>query len=414
MNKRRSDLEKELAAAGEAAQWLEKLSSADSTEREECVSWLLDSPRNVEAFLHVSAVDASLKNVDPEKSIEVAGGSAESERCNVVRFSHPCQDVPPPDESREPRKRIEGAGFRKFGDIPGDDDNGDDDELEADSTKRRWAPRWRAFAAGGAVLAVLAAGLLSYNVERPAEWQRYSTVGSERSSFALADGSLLKLNRATTVEVRYSGKARELRLESGEAIFKVRHDTSRPFNVYAGNVFVQAVGTEFAVERRSGDAVVAVLEGKVRVEGHAHTQSGPQELQRPAFDPVSIRSSPSHANSRDERGSATHLFLTAGEEARVANDGTLEERGKADLARLDSWREHRLVFVNESLEHVIAEFNRFNPQLQIRIEGSGTAAGQFFTMSFNAEDPESMLAVLERNPALQVEHSGDEVVIRRK
>lgn len=79
-----------------------------------------------------------------------------------------------------------------------------------------------------------------------------------------------------------------------------------------------------------------------------------------------------------------------------------------------AWPDHRLVFVDKPLQEIVADFNRYNPSLQITVDESAGSIGQFFTGSFDAQDPESWLAVLERNPALLIEQSGGEVFIRAK
>jgi transmembrane sensor len=81
--------------------------------------------------------------------------------------------------------------------------------------------------------------------------QRIETARGGQGAVALSDGSQLTLGADTRVLVRFSGGARRLVLERGEARFKVHHDRQHPFVVEAGAGSITAVGTEFVVRRYS-------------------------------------------------------------------------------------------------------------------------------------------------------------------
>lgn len=122
------------------------------------------------------------------------------------------------------------------------------------------------FAIPGAMAAALV-GVVTWSVlptgQAPTE---FVTQPGEHRSFALADGSRIEINGAS----RLSYDEREPRLislESGEAMFKVRHDASNPFVVKAGDVRLIDAGTEFNVIHEGGRLEVAVAEGAVIYDG---------------------------------------------------------------------------------------------------------------------------------------------------
>jgi transmembrane sensor len=81
----------------------------------------------------------------------------------------------------------------------------------------------------------------------------------------LADGSLVRLEGSTRVEVRFTGERRSLLLDRGAARFEVAHE-SRPFVVLAGGGAVTAHGTIFEVVLSPDRRVsVRLLEGSVEV-----------------------------------------------------------------------------------------------------------------------------------------------------
>ncbi len=95
-----------------------------------------------------------------------------------------------------------------------------------------------------------------------------STAIGGHSTDLLPDGSILTLNTNTQIDVRYSEKTRDVFLLSGEANFRVAHDTVHPFDVHVGDRVVQAVGTAFNIRIDPGKTIeLTVTEGKVRVSG---------------------------------------------------------------------------------------------------------------------------------------------------
>ena len=91
------------------------------------------------------------------------------------------------------------------------------------------------FAAGSALMSSRSGGDVTAYV-----------TGDSISSFILADGTGVKLNKNTTLRVRddFGRRTRDVELE-GEAYFDVVHDASRKFNVKMGKVQVTVLGTEF-------------------------------------------------------------------------------------------------------------------------------------------------------------------------
>lgn len=84
----------------------------------------------------------------------------------------------------------------------------------------------------------------------------------------LADGTQVTLsaNSALVYPVTFDGKpSREVELE-GEAHFKVTHDAHHPFEVKAGGMSTQVLGTSFVVKAYQAEKpMVSLIEGRVKV-----------------------------------------------------------------------------------------------------------------------------------------------------
>jgi len=100
---------------------------------------------------------------------------------------------------------------------------------------------------------------------------RYHTALGEDRSVRLADGSLIHLNTATSVEVALREDGRSVNLLRGEARFDVAHDARRPFHVTIGSATVRAVGTAFNIRLRSEMTELTVIEGVVAVRDGGST-----------------------------------------------------------------------------------------------------------------------------------------------
>jgi transmembrane sensor len=152
----------------------------------------------------------------------------------------------------------------------------------------------------------------------------------EQKQAVLPDGSRVKLNTATRLNVRYRHKTRLLQLERGEAIFFVRHDVSRPFDVIAGGTTTRAVGTTFNILYTNDTANIAVVAGTVQVE----TTVGPS--------------------------SQRHLLLGAGQASTFTRINGLGPPEAAQLTRIASWQAQRIEFDNTTLAAAVTDFNRYS------------------------------------------------------
>jgi transmembrane sensor len=92
-------------------------------------------------------------------------------------------------------------------------------------------------------------------------WQ---TLGNKKV-IHLPDGSMVILNKHSTVEYREAG-AREVVL-NGEAYFDIVHRPEQPFQVYTGKIVTRVLGTAFNIKAypTEGSIEVTVDHGKVQV-----------------------------------------------------------------------------------------------------------------------------------------------------
>lgn len=356
--------------AQQASAWLESLRRPNPGAEARFVSWLKQSPRNVRDFLIMLSLDHALSEIDADRvrNIEILVAQAHPRLAAL-----PLRDGARAADSGAPRRRSLAA-------------------LAGRSSRRRLC----ALAAG---LLITAVGAWAWVVHSRSGWTQFETATGEQRTFELPDGSVVYLNTHSHVAIHFAAHTREVRLLNGEALFRVHHDTSRPFRVSTDDAVVQAVGTQFDVYRREDGTVISVIEGRVNV-----TPALPSSASAPA--------SASEGSAAALPQKAPGRMLAASQEARVSHAGSVSIREVNNVTDSVAWRERRLIFNDQTLGQIVGEFNRYrsNP---IRLEGPGVSA-RTYTGVFDADDADSLVEVLARDPALSVDQSPAGIVVRLK
>lgn len=269
------------------------------------------------------------------------------------------------------------------------------DEIEQAAARRR-SQRSGLRATGAALVVVAAAALLW--ADPALQRQSLATAVGERSTVLLADGSEVRLNTASRVDVAQHLRSRRLTLTAGEAAFTVAHApwhgalpwAERTFTVAAGDVVVQDIGTVFTVRREptaasAGDTergatttTVTVLQGQVRV----------------------------HAAD----GRATPVDLPAGHTLRAGSDPTRWPAPHAiDPVTAGAWREGRLVLDATPLADAVAEMQRHRSApivLADRDAGALRISGQF-----DLDRLDQLIDLLPRLAPVRIERRSDGSVV---
>lgn len=173
---------------------------------------------------------------------------------------------------------------------------------------------------------------------QPVFAQAFSTRRGQQMEVPLPDGSRLRLDTATRLQVVYFRQRREVRLLEGQAFFTAQRDATRPFDVMAGPVRVTVVGTRFAVRHTPGmpgaeGVTVYVEEGKVRV---GRSQDAAEGVDR-----------------------TSAVYLMAGQQVESDASGTLAPVSGVRADGIATWRENRISFVDTPLARALAELDRY-------------------------------------------------------
>jgi transmembrane sensor len=344
-----SDMESSTSILEQASHWWELLhsESASSADHREFGDWVARSPERVEAYLQTARLVQAIKSprliwpsTTPEALIREAKVSPES----VLPFS-----------TARVAAGVDRSGARHF------------------HSQLAW---------GTAAVLILGIGLALFMLPMP---QEYRAALGEQRSVLLADGSRVTLNTASTITVNLRKDRRVVRLIQGEALFEVAHDTTRPFEVRAGNALLSDLGTQFNVDVRSNGTTVTVVEGRVAVD--------------------SERPGDSAAAQAPHGATPEALILGANDRIVVTPAGLGVPQHGVDVAPAVAWTQRKLMFEHRPLSEVAEEFNRYNKG-RIDIE-SADLKRQEVTGVFEAKDPASFVAFLSSIPGVEIREGAD-------
>ena len=245
---------------------------------------------------------------------------------------------------------------------------------------------WPVVLASAAALAVVALGVQGSFGNKRASYATAATteVGAWRSMH-LPDGTIIQLNTDSVIDVQFEPAERRVHLIRGEAHFAVAKDASRPFVVSAAAIRVRVVGTVFNVRLRPESVDVLVTEGKVQVAPPG------------TADPGSVSA-----------GQKVSISLGTEEPPALAPVSV----DAVEIRQTLAWKAQRLDFDETTLEHIVAEFNRYNrhkltladPRLKDRRFGG----------TFPASDHGTFVRMLEDNFGVKAENHGGETLLRLK
>jgi transmembrane sensor len=352
------------AIAEQAGEWLVANDEGPLSTRdaEALTAWLRTSPVHIEEFLGVSVIGRDLQAVasDPEFSIAAVVAGARAGDGSEVQLLRP--------RMMAPARRV---------------------------SARRWLPVAVAMAAMAALVfglfSLWNAGLLG-PLSAPGDiTASFETGHGEQRIVRLADNSVLHLNTDSAVTVRYGKDERLVTLRSGEAEFEVTHDPGRAFRVLAGAAEVVDIGTKFNVRLGNDWTVVTVIEGRVEV-GQSATSAGLNA-----------------GSSRDR--ALKFVQLGADQQLRVTRAAWPAVPSGVDAQRATSWLRRQIVFEQEPLERVAAEFNRYCPK-SIEIVTPALRDLQISGV-FATDDTEAFVAFLRSLKGVRVEVTATRIRVWR-
>lgn len=207
----------------------------------------------------------------------------------------------------------------------------------------------------------------------------YDTGRGEEKQLTLPDGSAIVMGPEAHLEVLMLARERTFKLTSGEAIFTAAHDAARPFRVYAGAGWIEDIGTAFDVRSDPGNVTVTVIQGAVEVGTGA--QAGRNGVRLMRDEQMSFGAT---------RGAIRHV----------------------DAGLATAWRDGQLAYIDQPLEKVVADLQRYSMK-DIVVQDPSVGA-LHYTGTVSIGELDHWAAGLARVYPVQVQVAGDRLLLAAK
>ncbi len=264
-----------------AVYWSARLSSPEFTEEDkaEFFEWLNSSPRNQEAYIEVEQLSLSAAKVIAQQSITQ-------------------QPI-----TQQPEEANQNKSGLWYGVIL------------------------------ASVLLIVVSGLLFNISKEPQHYVLATNIGKQKE-FLLEDGSIIWLNTDTELHIQETTAHIAAQLVKGEAIFEVKRNTRRVFDVITDDGVVRVLGTQFSVKHLTESTLVTVIDGEVALGEKSD-------------------------NSNHKKNFVTHSIITNNQELTLKGAKAGETPNQVNVETKLAWKSKRLIYANEPLDAVVADLNRY-------------------------------------------------------
>ena len=184
----------------------------------------------------------------------------------------------------------------------------------------------------GSTLVIKSGAAISYVEKNSSKGNQlhYNTVETPRGrqyQLVLEDGTKVWLNAASSIKfpVAFIGNERKVEI-TGEAYFEVAKNKERPFRVMCNGSMVEVLGTHFNINSYADEESIntTLLEGSVKVV----------------------------------KGNAQRI-IKPGEQAQVANDGSLRTLTSVNTEEVVAWKNNNFLFDNTDVKRLMRQLSRW-------------------------------------------------------
>lgn len=378
----------QMLIAEQAAEWYvaQRDGGLDEARRREFMRWLRSSPAHVAEYLGIAGLAHDMADAARESDIPLAQLLAEAGVDKVVSLDGDVIEPPPAHSGRlkptlqgRTRKADRGADRRA--------------DFSPPAKQRAGVGAFGLRNAAVAMTLLLVAGAALWFAAMPGQ---YVTGHGEQRTWQLADNTVVRLNSNSALDVDFDDERRLVTVKRGQVYFEIAGGDARPFNVLAGSHLIEDIGTAFDVYRQEDAVTVTVVEGRVRI----------WDRKAP---PASARIQSAAGRDRAAPPPAPVADLEAGTQLRLASTGPVAMPARVDVQRATAWVREKIVFDQDPIAAVAAEFNRYNHQ-QIRIDDPYVGAIPISGV-FRTYDVQSFVQFLNRLPGVRAEQTEDHIVV---
>lgn len=217
----------------------------------------------------------------------------------------------------------------------------------------------------------------------------YQTKIGGQDRIDLPDGTRIRLNTDSILDVVYEKNVRSVNLLKGEAYFEVAKDPERPFSVKTSQGVVTAVGTAFLVRVHEEKISVIVTEGRVAL-------SAVLKASVDVYEP--------NEAAGEKKGNPVEV--SAGQSVLFAQKAEVIDLVAPEvLSKKLDWQDGLLTFRGDSLQDIVSVLGRYTDTV---IEISDAELGQQkMVVYYKVGEIETMFEALKLMENIDIEYLGD-------
>ncbi|NMA73753.1 MAG: DUF4974 domain-containing protein [Bacteroidales bacterium] len=233
----------------------------------------------------------------------------------------------------------------------------------------KYSLRWIVNVAAILLPVVLMVGVYFYSQTQEVDYLTVSAGMGEKAGLSLPDGSKISINSGSKViySTAYNKEERILELH-GEGYFEISPNPSKPFIVQCGDIKVKVLGTVFGINAYDDDSTISVVLNSGKVEF------------------ISPRES---------------LIMQPNDRVTYNRDTQQIHTEKVNAEDYMDWRQNRIRFENETLEHIMKVISRMH-NTDIVFDDTQLAQ-QKFTGTINNVSVQSALKALSLTAPIRYE-----------
>ena len=237
------------------------------------------------------------------------------------------------------------------------------DNYEKSKIGKTFIPkRWIGVAAAIALFVCLAIPASHYVIDKFGKNLVYNEItvpSGEKSTIRLSDGTVIWLNSESKLKYPsvFKKDSREVILE-GEGYFNVANKKGTSFAVVTQDIKVTALGTIFNIKSYPADNIIetTLVEGKVKLQQRSEKKTFSEIVLKPNEKAIYRKSEKiaevesGTANKEDEKVRKS--------ESKIKTKNTISIK-QVNTSNIISWKDHLLVFDNETLEEIAVKMSRW-------------------------------------------------------
>lgn len=262
--------------------------------------------------------------------------------------------------------------------------------------------RWIRYAAACiALIMISVASLWLYKNDPRSYGSVYTTKPSERKTLTLADGTLIKLNADSRIEVMegFGETNRAIKL-TGEAYMEVAKNRQLPFTIGTSTLAVRVLGTTLNIRAYPNEnhTEASLVEGSAEVI-----------LKNKEVAPIRLKPMDKVVAPVSELSDHGNDIRTESPDSTAFKLASMTHYDSKQRLVETSWTEQKLVFVNEPLSSIAKTLERWY-NIKIEFDTSGIKDRKYTAAFDESEELQSVLESLKASMPFHYEKTGPRTI----